>query len=532
MPLRLAGLVAVLLLALCGAAEAADPFWHTTYPSTDGFDLQDVSCPTLSLCIAVGASGEAVVQDGTYQYETRPESVPSFNAISCAPGQRFCMAGDNQGNVVPWDNGEFGGVDNIDGDVELQSISCATAISCEAIDHNHKVFRYGGPSGWDAGLTLTAPAGFAAGSSRVACASPTFCMAVASGSGGISSVKYNGTWSTTLQSVGSVAGARAKSLTCTSASFCLMTDSKGVAALYNGTTWTATSPSTTQLWAGCSGTTCRAIDQNVKAYVTTNGTTWSPSQDIHAGTGLSIPSAVACAAPDLCAATSGGLTSTFARSIVPTTKPVLSGTGKIGETLTVAHAPVEETRAWYADQWFRCDNPGSTCTRIPDVNGTSYSPTVADAGKYIDARDITGVGLDQEGKQEIFQSNAVQVEAPAAATPTASPGPTAPPSPSPTPTPTPAPAKPVAAKLTGRPKVSKTKVSLTLTCAVACSGKVALKGVGSASYSVAAGKKKRLSITLSKAARKKLKKKHKLKTTLTITPKGGKAVKQTVTLKR
>jgi hypothetical protein len=546
---RLACCTLVFVVSLCSSAVAADPFWHTAYPSTDGFSLHDVSCATPTLCIAVGDSGEAVVQDGDSQYETRPESVPTLTAISCAPGTRFCMAADDQGGVVAWRDGQFGPVDNIDDDFELQSVSCPTATFCMAIDREDATFKYANDSWAKLPLSNKPAVGVYANLNRVACASPTFCVALTGATNGMRYATWNGTaWTdNTSKVLGETSNP--KSLSCTAQTFCLATTSSGNADRFNGTSWTVTPVSNTQLWAGCAGTTCRAIDQNVRGYSTTNGTDWTGPTDLTGSTSFSLPSAVTCVASDLCVATSGGLTTTFARSIIPTIHPVLSGATGVGATLTLAHAPVDETRAWYVDQWFRCDNPGSnTCVQIAGVRGNSYTLTAADAGKYVEARDITGIGLDQEGAtpaERAFISNAIKVDVPPAPAPAASTG-SPPESPAPAP-PAPSGSKPPgasgplpstspAARVRGKVTTSQTTASIPLTCAVACSGKLTLtvkkKKVGSAVYAVGAGKTKRVAVRLSKLARTTLRRHHKLKVTLTLTPSTGRRTTITLTLTR
>jgi len=542
---RLACFTLVFVMSLCSSAAAADPFWHTAYPSTDGFSLNDVSCATPTLCIAVGDSGEAVVQDGDYQYETRPESVPTFNAISCAPGTRFCMAADDQGNVVSWQDGEFGPVDSINDDFEFQSVSCPTATFCMAIDHEDATFKYANGTWTKLPLSNKPAVGVYANFNRVACASPTFCVALTGATNGMRYATWNGsTWTNNTSTVPGETS-NPKSLSCTSQTFCLATTSSGNADRFNGTSWTVTPVSSTQLWAGCAGTTCRAIDQNVRGYSTTNGTDWTGPTNLTGSTNFNLPSAVTCVAPDLCVATSGGLTTTFARSIIPTIHPVLSGATTVGATLTLAHAPVDEARAWYVDQWFRCDNPGSnTCVQIAGVKGTSYTLTDADAGKYVEARDITGIGLDQEGatlaEKRTFVSNAIKVDVPPGPA-AAAPAPSAPEPPAPSVLTPPVASGPLpstlpAVRVRGKVKTSQTTASIPLTCAVACSGKLTLtvkkKNVGSAVYAVTAGKTKRVAVRLSKLARTTLKRHHKLKVTLTITPSTGRRTTITLTLTR
>lgn len=538
--LRLAGVVLFLLLVVCGDAVAADPFWHSVYPSTSGKDLFDVSCAAPTVCLAVGGTGEAVVQDGDYQYEATADPV-TLNAISCAPGTRFCMAVDDQGSVVSYSDGEFGDVQNIAGNVAFESVSCPTATFCMAIDHDYVTWRY-------ADGTWTQGTDFKLGTynnfTDVGCASPSYCVALLGNTDALRYATWNGSnWSVQKPVVDrkGTGGTGddvtelgySASLTCTSESFCLTTTSKGNADRFDGSLWTVTTVvANHRMRSGCAATTCRAIDElTTKVYDSPDGVTWPSVGTSITDTGLSGASAVDCVAVDLCVAVSGTEASTYARGITPTTNAVLSGTGQVGQTLTVAHAAIDEARAFFVNQWFRCDNQGSTCVQIEGVKGPSYSLTAEDAGKYVEARDFTGIGLDEEGPNLVrnreFVSNSILVGDVAAPSPSPSPSPSVSPSPSPSPA-------PVTPSLAGKVRTGKKSVSIPLTCAAACSGSVKLwsKGkrkVGSARFSIAAGRTKRIKVKLSKAARKVLRRKGKLKVTLTFAPSG---LKQTLTLKR
>jgi hypothetical protein len=276
-----------------------------------------------------------------------------------------------------------------------------------------------------------------------------------------------------------------------------------------------------------SGTICRAIDQNVKGYNTTDGVTWSGGTDLHGTTALGSPSSVSCLAADLCVATSDELTSTFARSIIPSTRPVIVGAGKLGETLTVTQPPLDESRAWFGTTWWRCQAPGSSCVRA--AAGPAYTLSDVDTGTYVEARDDTGIGLDEEG-------SAINPDADFVSLPLAVGNPQAP---NPAGQNPPSPTKPgdTGPAITLSVKAGKEAVTVTIGChgPGACRGKVALtagkKSLGSKSYTARPGSKVSVEIKLGRVAKKLLGKASQVKAMLTIDPTVGKTVKKAVTLR-
>ncbi len=543
MTVRLAGLVSVFVLALCATASAATPFWHSALIATDNDDLQSASCSTPTLCIAVGDNGIAAVEDGAYEYLTiadQDANLPSLNSISCVPGKRFCMAVDSRGQAVPWIDGEFGDLTHVDGTFVLESVSCPTDTFCKAVDDFGKVFTYANGV-WSA-TSVQLSGTPAQGTPRLSCATPQFCVAVAQGASGVVYYKFTASGWSTATGVGTAADAAPRSLVCTLASFCLLTTNKGSAARFDGnSTWTVKQVVQTvqvPIFAGCAPatTTCQAIDQNVKGYSTGDGVTWSSSTDLR-GTTLSAPSSVSCLAADLCVATSGSLTSAFARSIVPSSKPVINGTGKLGETLTVTHPALDETRAWVRTIWWRCQDSGSRCVRATADSSPTYTLSDVDRGMYIEARDDTGIALDEEGSKfnpnVNFVSLPLHVEDPSNTPPplVAAPSPAAPVPSTPTPTPT----APVA-KLSASVKTSKKAVTVTVKCPGTCTGTVKLavgkKTLGAKRYSTAPGRQVVITLKLGKAVTKLFKSHRTLKATLIVDPAVGGTLKKTVTLKR
>jgi Ca2+-binding RTX toxin-like protein len=147
------------------------------------------------------------------------------------------------------------------------------------------------------------------------------------------------------------------------------------------------------------------VDSYANAFVTTNGTSWGPSQpaNIQASTGIGSVNGVSCTTATLCVAIDNtGNATTYA--VPPSGTPAISGAASVGETLALTHAPVAQSSAWYADDWRRCDGPGTGCSATVSTSSSSYTVTSADAGKYIQARETVGFGFTQEGP---LQSNSI-----------------------------------------------------------------------------------------------------------------------------
>ena len=555
MRLKASALSILCLLALTASpARAADPAsWHRVLSATTPSALEGVSCGTVTFCVGVG--GDVAVEDGGPLYEDNPDVGSGLNAVSCAPGSHFCVAVDSNGGEVTYSGDGFGPDVQFAGNNELESVSCPTVGHCMAVEHTFtgspfKVYKLSGGS-WDSGTSLPVASGITGSSEpRISCAAETFCVVVANTSGGERYWTYKGSgWTLGASAMpGRPDGSNTVSITCTSATFCLSTSKTGDASRFNGTSWSTQhidSHGVNQLASSCSGTTCRAIDRNDNAYNTSDGTTWTANTpaNIRASTGFSGASAMSCPSADICVAGDPvGQTTLYGLSIVPAAPPVVSGTGQAGQTLTVTtRSRIDNPLAWFFDEWWRCDNPGSTCTQIPDAHGPTYTLTADDVGKYIDVLEGTGIGLDEEAAQE--RSNPIEV--PAAAPPPS--GPT-PPAPSPPDGGSPAPAPVVVPPKIRAPGLAKTStsrkglVTLSFSCpkgGAPCTGALGLsfksgkkrKAAGSGRYSVAAGKKGTAKVKLNKAARKVLLRRHSLAVVLKIKPAGAKATTRTLTLK-
>jgi len=91
--------------------------------------------------------------------------------------------------------------------------------------------------------------------------------------------------------------------------------------------------------------------------------------------------------PALLATTVAGLvlaTSAFAAAPGNTSPPVVSGTAKVGQTLTVSNGSWTGSPTDYSYQWQRCSST-SSCTNISDATGKTYVIRSADVGHTLRA---------------------------------------------------------------------------------------------------------------------------------------------------
>lgn len=506
--------VVVGALGLAGEAAAAGPQWlpgQTIDPTQN--PINSVSCPKALTCLAL-TDVAVVVQDNALSYERSPDS-SVMNAVSCAPTTRFCMFVDDNGGAFTYNNGTFSAVATPDLGVSLDGVSCPISGFCMAIDHNNEVFKYSGGA-WDTGTPLPISGGDSAtGSVNVSCATNTSCVALVATDGGEHYYTWDGNtnmW-TEASSKFDPSASQVVSLTCTSISFCLATDNIAQTAVFDGSTWSAPQPvsatnSPTLLYSSCAGTNCVALDFNDNAYSSSNGLTWTPGGNIHAGTLVSGITAVACATATLCVAGDGlGDATTYA--VPPATgHPTLTGTPTVGQKLTLTHAHVQTTPVWFADDWRRCGGPDSSCSFNPISRSPSgYILTATDTGKYLDVRETIGFGFDEEGP---VRSNIV--------------GPIAP--------------RPGTAALAGKVTTTRTGVvTVPLRCTGGpCRGTVKLtyRGatIGSAAYSIASGVTAKVKITLNTAGKNQLKQHNgQLPVKLVVTPTRGRAVTYSITLR-
>jgi hypothetical protein len=180
----------------------------------------------------------------------------------------------------------------------LDSVSCATATFCAAIDSYGNVASFSGTA-WSAlQPTEPLPAGTAAGmATAISCPKPTFCAAV--DSGGSASTMTSGTWSAATQT-----GLEGTAISCASTTSCVAVGGL-YAASYTGTGWSAPVQVSTQgplVSVSCpSWSMCVAVTSGGFSYTLSDGT-WSSGSSFDANAdvvAVSCHSVAMCAAVDL-----------------------------------------------------------------------------------------------------------------------------------------------------------------------------------------------------------------------------------------
>jgi hypothetical protein len=295
--------------------------------------LNGVSCPTSSFCMAVGEGGQALTYDGSsWSSATTIDGTNDLRAVSC-PTSSFCAAVGDHGQIVTFDGTSWGTPLQLSPPVNLTSVSCPIASFCVAAGEDY--LGGGGTSTIYSGAAWTGPTpleqSFGALLS-VSCTSASFCMATG---GDEEAFTYrDGTWEEPPMLVGIMA---VGGVACASETFC-QAISYGDAYPFTGTSWGAGHEI---VEFGLRGISCPATSfcmtvgaiGQVASY--TNGT-WNPAAMVDEHNDMS---AVSCPSSSFCAAVDAegnALTYSEAAPVVgPPDRPVsttLTGEGGSGST--------------------------------------------------------------------------------------------------------------------------------------------------------------------------------------------------------
>jgi hypothetical protein len=169
----------------CAAVSYGDAFvWNGTSWSSGQYlntpyDLQDVSCPDPSFCVAIDEVGTAVTWDGSLWGP--PITVASdyqTQAISCA-SRTFCMV--IGGGETIWNGQRWSSPVNFDENAYPHSVSCPTKTWCLVSDSDGNLLVWNGSAWQLSGMLVNTgssggPAAFDDGS--VSCAAPAVCVAL------------------------------------------------------------------------------------------------------------------------------------------------------------------------------------------------------------------------------------------------------------------------------------------------------------------------------------------------------------------
>ena len=108
-----------------------------------GARLISVSCPTISFCVAVDDSGNALTYNGSsWSAPNNIDAGQGFFSVSC-PTMSFCVALDGSGNALKYNGSSWSTptkMDNTSGYVT--SVSCPTVSFCMAVDDAGNAFAY------------------------------------------------------------------------------------------------------------------------------------------------------------------------------------------------------------------------------------------------------------------------------------------------------------------------------------------------------------------------------------------------------
>lgn len=235
-------------------------------------ELEAISCPTASSCVAVDNFGNAVVERAGVWGPATPVAPTSMWGISCA-STTFCVAiGLNF--VVTYNGTSWSAPKVIDTTPvpHLWQISCPTTTFCGIVNALGYFFTY--------------TAGTWAGHGRVdvndldsiSCPSPTMCMTI-DPLGVVS--RWNGTtWTSSQVLDAELAGLEVEQVSCPSTTFCAATSDDRVAD-WHGTSWSTSTQLVSYpndllngLACGTAGS-CVVLDVLNNIWTTSTGAAWT-----------------------------------------------------------------------------------------------------------------------------------------------------------------------------------------------------------------------------------------------------------------
>jgi len=133
-----------------GTAQWNGSVWSQPQDVDTSGQLETVSCPSTSFCVAGDSVGNVLAWNGTtwsvpQPVDPSPAGAPvgshALASVSCA-APTFCVAVDSGGNVVSFDGTTWSTPRDIDGATGLVSVSCASTTFCLAVDKLGRVLTY------------------------------------------------------------------------------------------------------------------------------------------------------------------------------------------------------------------------------------------------------------------------------------------------------------------------------------------------------------------------------------------------------
>ena len=203
--------------------------WTSTGPTGDL--VVGVTCTSSSACTASTESGAVLTYNGATWTIHPPAAGKSFaslpGTLSC-PTSGFCA--DVTASALSTWNGTSWTTVTL-GSVDFNSVSCASATSCVAVNYNGQAATWNGVT-WST-LRSIDPIAFAPLVSVSCPISSSTCTALDSSG---HTVRFNGaTWTTPVLAL--EIGGRLLSVSCPTSTFCAAVDSQGGFVTWNGASW-------------------------------------------------------------------------------------------------------------------------------------------------------------------------------------------------------------------------------------------------------------------------------------------------------
>jgi hypothetical protein len=223
--------------------------WTPAHIAADGTLASHISCPTVDLCVLVGGDRGAVFTStdptgGSAAWISARIDGNQLNSVSCASAT-LCVAVDSNGNVVTSTNPTGGAsawtVVNVAASQPITDVSCASGTTtCVAVDEAQHVITSTNPTGGAAAWQLSTLPGSQFFNGLVTCPTASLCV-IEQGDEIITA--SNPTCGTAAWTVANLPSGLAdiRGLTCQSASLCVMVGDAGAGA-GGGDTAVSTNP--------------------------------------------------------------------------------------------------------------------------------------------------------------------------------------------------------------------------------------------------------------------------------------------------
>ncbi len=362
--------------------------WHATWSLPSFEPLGGVSCPSASLCVAVGNSSLATSIDPTggrsAWSDAEVDTANVLDGVSC-PSVSLCVAVDSEGDVVTSTNPTAGAsawtVTHLDSSSAvgqpvgwLDGISCPSVSLCVAVDQAGNAVTStnptGGPSAWHVSAVDRAPLGL----TDVSCPTVSLCVATDAAGNVVTSANPAGGAAAWTTETGVGRGKALFGVSCPTASWCVAVDSYGNIITSSDPTagagsWALRNVDGRSLsYVSCPTTSfCAALDSAGNVVTSTDptaaGATWTA---VHVDADYAIWGGVSCPTATLCVAVDSD------GNAITSTNP--TGPGNVWTSVLVDTPPCAPGTPCVAEEIQAVDNDGTQLIdSVVPGNGTSLA---------------------------------------------------------------------------------------------------------------------------------------------------------------